>query len=170
MPIEKLESALKEVGHWSDLRQPMRAQQDWQQRLQAGRPVQDSRGGVLTYPSIAVYQCNCSYEAARAALCAAAVVGLQTCCTTKCSNSSSSSSSTQHTAHPLHTYTPQVKAAGIQNILALRGDPPKGQDTFTVVEGGFSCALDLVKYIRWVVGGRRDTHAARACFLMSLLG
>ena len=44
----------------------------------------------------------------------------------------------------------QVKSYGIQNILALRGDPPKGQDTFTVVEGGFSCALDLVKYIRSV--------------------
>jgi methylenetetrahydrofolate reductase (NADPH) len=42
----------------------------------------------------------------------------------------------------------QVKSYGIQNILALRGDPPKGQETFTVVEGGFSCALDLVKYIR----------------------
>lgn len=41
-----------------------------------------------------------------------------------------------------------VKAAGIRNILALRGDPPKGQDNFTTVEGGFSCALDLVKHIR----------------------
>ena len=44
----------------------------------------------------------------------------------------------------------KVKSYGIQNILALRGDPPKGQESFTVVEGGFSCALDLVKYIRWV--------------------
>ena len=42
----------------------------------------------------------------------------------------------------------KVKAAGITNILALRGDPPKGQDEFTTVEGGFSCALDLVKHIR----------------------
>ena len=42
----------------------------------------------------------------------------------------------------------QAKAAGIQNILALRGDPPKGEQSFTAVEGGFSCALDLVKYIR----------------------
>jgi len=42
----------------------------------------------------------------------------------------------------------QAKAAGIQNILALRGDPPKGEENFTAVEGGFSCALDLVKYIR----------------------
>lgn len=47
------------------------------------------------------------------------------------------------------TLTVQVKSYGIQNILALRGDPPKGQETFQVVEGGFSCALDLVKYIRW---------------------
>lgn len=42
----------------------------------------------------------------------------------------------------------QAKAAGIQNILALRGDPPKGEENFTAVDGGFSCALDLVKYIR----------------------
>lgn len=40
------------------------------------------------------------------------------------------------------------KTAGIRNILALRGDPPHGQDHFTQVEGGFACALDLVKYIR----------------------
>lgn len=42
----------------------------------------------------------------------------------------------------------QIRDAGIQNILALRGDPPKGEETFTAVEGGFNCALDLVKYIR----------------------
>lgn len=42
----------------------------------------------------------------------------------------------------------QVKKAGLQNILALRGDPPKGQENFTVVEGGFGSALDLVKYIK----------------------
>lgn len=42
----------------------------------------------------------------------------------------------------------QCKDAGIRNILALRGDPPHGQEKFTQVEGGFSCALDLVKYIR----------------------
>ena len=42
----------------------------------------------------------------------------------------------------------QVKGEGIQNILALRGDPPKGATSFEAVEGGFSCALDLVKYIK----------------------
>jgi methylenetetrahydrofolate reductase (NADPH) len=41
-----------------------------------------------------------------------------------------------------------VRKAGLQNILALRGDPPKGQEEFTKIEGGFGNALDLVKYIR----------------------
>jgi methylenetetrahydrofolate reductase (NADPH) len=42
----------------------------------------------------------------------------------------------------------QAKKQGIQSILALRGDPPKGQEKFEAMEGGFSCALDLVKFIR----------------------
>ncbi|GBG83501.1 hypothetical protein CBR_g37215 [Chara braunii] len=42
----------------------------------------------------------------------------------------------------------KVKDVGITNILALRGDPPHGQDTFVAVEGGFRCALDLVRHIR----------------------
>ena len=37
---------------------------------------------------------------------------------------------------------------GIRNIVALRGDPPHGEETWTATEGGFTCALDLVKYIR----------------------
>lgn len=37
---------------------------------------------------------------------------------------------------------------GIRNIVALRGDPPAGQEVWTASEGGFACALDLVKYIR----------------------
>jgi methylenetetrahydrofolate reductase (NADPH) len=44
-----------------------------------------------------------------------------------------------------------LKAAydgGIRNIVALRGDPPAGQEEWTATEGGFSCALDLVKFIR----------------------
>ena len=51
-------------------------------------------------------------------------------------------------SEPLCDCGVQVKESGIQNILALRGDPPKGQETFSAVEGGFSCALDLVKHIR----------------------
>jgi methylenetetrahydrofolate reductase (NADPH) len=41
-----------------------------------------------------------------------------------------------------------AKAAGICNIVALRGDPPHGQDKWEVTEGGFACALDLVKHMR----------------------
>jgi methylenetetrahydrofolate reductase (NADPH) len=41
-----------------------------------------------------------------------------------------------------------AKAAGIQNILALRGDPPHGQERWTAVDGGFSHAVDLVRFIR----------------------
>ena len=48
-----------------------------------------------------------------------------------------------------HDPLSQLKEIGIQNILALRGDPPKGQENFEAVEGGFACALDLVKYIRY---------------------
>ncbi|KAJ3114036.1 hypothetical protein HDU96_002624 [Phlyctochytrium bullatum] len=45
-----------------------------------------------------------------------------------------------------------AKAAGIQNILALRGDPPRGQENWTKVDTGFSYAVDLVKYIRQEFG------------------
>jgi methylenetetrahydrofolate reductase (NADPH) len=38
--------------------------------------------------------------------------------------------------------------SGIRNILALRGDPPVGQEAWTATEGGLACALDLVRYIR----------------------
>mmetsp|Transcript_38721 Transcript_38721/g.61789 ORF Transcript_38721/g.61789 Transcript_38721/m.61789 type:complete len:409 (-) Transcript_38721:371-1597(-) len=42
----------------------------------------------------------------------------------------------------------QAKDMGFKNILALRGDPPEGQKEWKAIEGGFKCALDLVKYIR----------------------
>lgn len=41
-----------------------------------------------------------------------------------------------------------AKDGGIRNIVALRGDPPAGEEEWKAVEGGFSCALDLVKFIR----------------------
>eukprot|EP00903_Cladosiphon_okamuranus_P011186 g10555.t1 len=42
----------------------------------------------------------------------------------------------------------KCKEHGIRNIVALRGDPPAGSETWEATEGGFACALDLVKYIR----------------------
>lgn len=41
-----------------------------------------------------------------------------------------------------------AKGLGIRNITALRGDPPAGQEKWESIEGGFECALDLVKHIR----------------------
>jgi len=40
------------------------------------------------------------------------------------------------------------KAVGVRNIVALRGDAPRGQDKWVATEGGFSSALDLVKFMR----------------------
>lgn len=37
---------------------------------------------------------------------------------------------------------------GYRNIMALRGDPPKGQEAFVRTEGGFSHASDLVAFIK----------------------
>ncbi|KAI8376932.1 methylenetetrahydrofolate reductase-domain-containing protein [Blakeslea trispora] len=41
-----------------------------------------------------------------------------------------------------------AKNCGCQNILALRGDPPKGQTNWESCEEGFEHAIDLVRYIR----------------------
>lgn len=41
-----------------------------------------------------------------------------------------------------------ARAAGIQNILALRGDPPKGALNWRPIKDGLNNAIDLVKLIR----------------------
>ncbi len=38
--------------------------------------------------------------------------------------------------------------SGIRNILALRGDPPKGESVFQAVAGGFRYATELVDFIK----------------------
>jgi methylenetetrahydrofolate reductase (NADPH) len=45
-------------------------------------------------------------------------------------------------------YLKEIENAGIENILALRGDPPKGQNGFVKHENGFGYANELVEYIK----------------------
>jgi len=42
----------------------------------------------------------------------------------------------------------KIRESGIENILALRGDPPKGQTEFQAVYGGFRYASELVEFVR----------------------
>ena len=50
-----------------------------------------------------------------------------------------------------------LRRAGIENVLALRGDPPRGSETFEPQAGGFEHANDLVALIKaefgFCVGG-----------------
>jgi len=54
----------------------------------------------------------------------------------------------------------ELCASGIENILALRGDPPQGQTRFVPQEGGFSYANELVVFIR----RRCDVCIGAACY------
>ena len=42
----------------------------------------------------------------------------------------------------------KARELGIRNLLALRGDPPRGATDWVAVENGFNYASDLVKFIR----------------------
>lgn len=42
----------------------------------------------------------------------------------------------------------EAKSRGINNILALRGDPPHGTSEFQKTEGGFEFSSELVKFIK----------------------
>ncbi len=57
-----------------------------------------------------------------------------------------------HTADEIGAILDDLWNAGVQNVLALRGDPPAGQTQFVATQGGFGFASDLVKFVR----GRHD--------------
>jgi len=53
-----------------------------------------------------------------------------------------------------------LRAAGIENVLPLRGDPPRGESAFVRTEGGFGNASELCAFIR----ERFDFCLAGACY------
>jgi methylenetetrahydrofolate reductase (NADPH) len=56
------------------------------------------------------------------------------------------------TREELASVLQRLRDAGIRNVLALRGDPPKGQASFAAVEGGFRYASELTAFIREIFG------------------
>ncbi len=68
------------------------------------------------------------------------------------------------TIDDLRGYLSEAKSRGVQNIVALRGDPPKGESNFRPVAGGLTYASELVALIREefdfgiAVAGYPETH------------
>jgi methylenetetrahydrofolate reductase (NADPH) len=48
----------------------------------------------------------------------------------------------------LGNFLDEILKLGFENVLALRGDPPKDQPTFQATAGGFAYATDLIRFIR----------------------
>jgi methylenetetrahydrofolate reductase (NADPH) len=54
----------------------------------------------------------------------------------------------------------RIAEAGIENVFALRGDPPRGQEDFVQPEGGLGSAAELTAFI----GSGWDFTVGGACF------
>jgi methylenetetrahydrofolate reductase (NADPH) len=54
----------------------------------------------------------------------------------------------------------EMQRAGIDNVLALRGDPPDGQDAWTKTEGGLEYSRELVE----LIGSDYEFAVGAACF------
>jgi methylenetetrahydrofolate reductase (NADPH) len=52
------------------------------------------------------------------------------------------------TVPELHATLEEMRGAGIENVLALRGDPPAGQEEWVKTEGGLEYSSELVGLIR----------------------
>ena len=51
------------------------------------------------------------------------------------------------TKDEVHGVLTRLEQAGIENVIALRGDPPRGHSNFVPVKGGLSHATDLIRHI-----------------------
>jgi methylenetetrahydrofolate reductase (NADPH) len=73
------------------------------------------------------------------------------------------------TVDELRSYLREAAGCGVDNIVALRGDPPQGESNFRAVAGGLSFANELVALIRSefpsfgiAVAGYPETHREAA--------
>jgi methylenetetrahydrofolate reductase (NADPH) len=64
------------------------------------------------------------------------------------------------TVDELRAVLDQMREAGISNVLALRGDPPAGQEQWTKTDGGLEYSRELVE----LIGGEYDFAIGGACF------
>ena len=53
-----------------------------------------------------------------------------------------------HSADEIGAIAQRLRANGIENLMALRGDPPRGEDHFVQPEGGFAHATELIRFLR----------------------
>ena len=51
------------------------------------------------------------------------------------------------TVEEIDSVLERLESDGVENIIALRGDPPRGETEFVPVEGGFQHATDLLKHV-----------------------
>ena len=64
------------------------------------------------------------------------------------------------TVEQLRATLDEIRDSSIDNVLALRGDPPQGQKTWTKTEGGLEYSTQLIDLLR----GSYEFAAGAACF------
>ncbi|HYH58954.1 MAG TPA: methylenetetrahydrofolate reductase [NAD(P)H] [Thermoleophilaceae bacterium] len=64
------------------------------------------------------------------------------------------------TVEQLRATLDHIRDAGIENVLALRGDPPQGEAEWTKTEGGLEYSTQLIELIR----GSYEVAIGAACF------
>jgi methylenetetrahydrofolate reductase (NADPH) len=64
------------------------------------------------------------------------------------------------TTDELRSVLDEMRGAGISNVLALRGDPPPGQEGWTKTDGGLEYSRELVE----LIGADYDFSIGAACF------
>jgi len=64
------------------------------------------------------------------------------------------------TVDELRATLDEIRDSGIENVLALRGDPPQGQDEWVKTEGGLEYSTELID----LIGSGYDFAIGAACF------